>query len=94
MTTKKRWLLCRPKIPVLFIGHFNIIFLLWPYLPENTGSRLISKVKLARAQLVLWLVTTWESLGAVVFLTLFISPFAILSVECLLVLFNSFHLPY
>lgn len=33
---------------------------LQPHVPESTGSRLISKVKLVTAQSVLWWVTTWE----------------------------------
>ena len=38
-----------------------------PYLAENTGSRSISKVKLLRAHIVLWLVITREVSGAVLF---------------------------
>ncbi len=47
--------------------NFGRFLQLRPYLPDNTGSRSISKVKLVRALLILWLQTTWEHRGAVVF---------------------------
>jgi hypothetical protein len=52
-----------------FVG-YKPIFLydpqLRPYLPESTGSRSISAVKLVRALLVLQCESMWESQGAVV----------------------------
>jgi hypothetical protein len=53
--------------PSLYNRIFGAFLQLRPYLPENTGSRSISKVKLVRAPLILQFVRMWEHRGVVVF---------------------------